>query len=148
MYKHDTYDRRIQLGASRHRWEDAEALRRAERWSGAIYLAGYAIECSLKAWVCYYERCLNFKETKMFSQFGQGGSLHNLSLFLKYLYPLQAVIGKNPEGEYTKAWNTITRMWQKDELRYWNKLGNKDDCERFLEAVKTLHQFILRSQGE
>ena len=42
LYKHDTYDRRIQLGASRHRWKDAEALQRAGRWSGAMYLAGYA----------------------------------------------------------------------------------------------------------
>jgi hypothetical protein len=146
LYKHDTYDRRIQLGASRHRWEDAKALRSTERWIGAIYLAGYAIECSLKAWVCYYERCMNFKETKMFGQFGQGGSLHNLRLFLNYLYPLRAAIARNPE--YAKAWNVITRMWQKDELRYWNKLGNKEDCEDFLEAVNTLHQFILRSQGE
>jgi hypothetical protein len=70
LYKHDTYDRRVQLGASRHRWKDAEALQRAERWSGAMYLASYAIECSLKAWVCSYEQCMNFKETKLFRQQG------------------------------------------------------------------------------
>jgi len=39
-YQHDTYDRRIQLGALRRRREDAEALYNASRWAGAIYLAG------------------------------------------------------------------------------------------------------------
>jgi len=148
LYKHDTYDRRIQLGASRRRWENAETLRNAKHWSGAMYLGGYAIECSLKAWVCYYEGCMNFKDTEMYSQLGQGGALHNLSLFLKYLIPFQNVIADNPQGELTKAWNTITGLWHKDELRYWDKVGNRDDCERFLKAVKTLHQFILQSQGE
>lgn len=31
------------------RARDAEALLNAGRWSGAFYLAGYAIECGLKA---------------------------------------------------------------------------------------------------
>ncbi len=148
LYKHDTYDRRIQLGASRHRWKDAEALQRAGRWSGAMYLAGYAIECSLKAWVCSHEKRLNFKDTKMFRQLGQGAALHNLNLFLDYLGPLYAIVKNRPDGKYANAWHIITYMWQKDKLRYWDKLGNRDDCKRFLEAVKFMYQFILHSQGE
>jgi hypothetical protein len=42
----DTYDRRIQLGASRRRFEDAEILHNQKRWTGAIYMGGYAIECN------------------------------------------------------------------------------------------------------
>ena len=61
-YQHDTYDRRIQLGASRRRREDAEALHGAGRWAGGIYLAGYAIECSLKALICSFEGKNNFIE--------------------------------------------------------------------------------------
>jgi hypothetical protein len=37
---------------ARQRWADATALLEAERFSGAIYLAGYAIECHLKYAVC------------------------------------------------------------------------------------------------
>lgn len=48
LVSYDTYDRRVQLGASRHRYKDAEFLQQSARWNGAIYLAGYAIECSLK----------------------------------------------------------------------------------------------------
>jgi len=39
-------------------------------------------------------------------------------------------------------------MWQKDELRYWNKLEDESRCKRFIEAVKVMHQFILSHQGE
>src|SRR5436853_3949289 len=48
----DTYDYRAQEGASRRRREDALALYNARRWNGAIYLGGYAIECSLKSLIC------------------------------------------------------------------------------------------------
>lgn len=34
--------------ASRHRFADARALLRASRWQGAMYIAGYAVECLLK----------------------------------------------------------------------------------------------------
>ncbi len=59
----DTYGRSIQLGASRRRLEDAEALHRQKRWHGAVYLGGYTIECSLKALICYNEEKQNFKDT-------------------------------------------------------------------------------------
>ena len=51
----DTYDRRCQLGASRRRFEDASALHSCKRWGGAVYMGGYAIECSLKSLICYVE---------------------------------------------------------------------------------------------
>ena len=34
--------------ASRHRFADARALLREARWQGAMYIAGYAVECLLK----------------------------------------------------------------------------------------------------
>jgi hypothetical protein len=33
---------------------DAEALLAAQRWAGAYYLAGYAVECGLKACIMAY----------------------------------------------------------------------------------------------
>jgi MinD-like ATPase involved in chromosome partitioning or flagellar assembly len=56
----DTYDKRCQLGASRRRFEDALALHSCQRWSGAIYLGGYVIECSLKSLICEEEKIDNF----------------------------------------------------------------------------------------
>ncbi len=82
-YQHDTFDRRIQLGASRRRREDAEVLHGSGRWAGATYLAGYAIECSLKALICSFEGTNNFKETRIFKKGAQGNTLHSLMHLLQ-----------------------------------------------------------------
>ncbi len=147
-YQHDTYDRRIQLGASRRRREDADALHDAHRWAGAIYLAGYAIECSLKALICSNEGKNSFKETRMFKRGIQGDTLHNLARLLQEAPAIQRAITLDRTGTYRNAWNTIASLWQKDELRYWDKLGDEDSSKRFLDSVKVMHRFILSQQGE
>ena len=54
---------------SQDRLLDAEALIAASRWSGAYYLAGYAIECALKAAVLrYVERTGIIFEDKKFAE--------------------------------------------------------------------------------
>lgn len=147
-YQHDTYDRRIQLGASRRRREDGETLHTAGRWAGAIYLAGYAIECSLKALICTNEGKNSFKETRMFKRGAQGATLHDLRHLLQELPALQRAIALDRTGTYKNAWNTIAHLWQKDELRYWDKRGDEHDSRRFIDAVKVIHAFILSQQGE
>lgn len=37
-----------QSKASAHRGDDAHALLNATRWRGAMYMAGYSVECSLR----------------------------------------------------------------------------------------------------
>ncbi|HQU42571.1 MAG TPA: hypothetical protein PK867_07145 [Pirellulales bacterium] len=37
-----------QAKAAKHRMDDARALFNATRWRGAMYLAGYSLECLLK----------------------------------------------------------------------------------------------------
>jgi hypothetical protein len=147
-YQHDTYDRRVQLGASRRRREDAENLHNAGRWAGSIYLAGYAIECSLKALICYNENKNSFRDTRICQRGGHGNTLHSLTLLLNESSALQRAIKLDRTNKYKEAWKTITSLWQKDELRYWDKLGNEDDCRRFIDAVKLIHAFILTRQGE
>jgi hypothetical protein len=147
-YNHSTYDSRIQLGASRRRREDAESLHSNGRWAGAIYLAGYAIECSLCALICYREDKYNFKDTQVFKGGTQGATLHNLTRLLSALPSLQRAIKTDRNGVYKQAWQTITDLWQKDELRYWDKVGNENDSTRFIEAVKVIHRYILSELGE
>ena len=147
-YQHDTYDRRIQLGASRRRREDGEALHGTGRWAGAIYLAGYAIECSLKSLICSNEGKNSFKETQIFKRGEQGNTLHSLTHLLRETPAVQRAIMLDRTGKYRTAWNIITSLWQKDELRYWDRLGSEDDSQRFIDAVKLIHTFILNQQGE
>lgn len=147
-YQHDTFDRRIQLGASRRRREDAQALHEVGRWAGAIYLAGYAIECSLKALICFQERKDNLKDTQLYKAVTMGNELHSLIRLLEAMPGFRNTIKLDRTGKYKNAWNTIVHEWQKDKLRYWDKMGDRETSEHFLAAVKVIHDYILRQQGE
>lgn len=145
----DTYDKRCQLGASRRRFEDASALHSRQRWRGAVYMGGYAIECSLKSLICYEEKKNNFKETSVFIKKGlQGASLHDLARLFNNIPSLQRTINLDRTGSYKNAWKTITSTWINDELRYSDKLGDELESTNFIQAVKKWHEQILREQGE
>ena len=45
--------------ASRQRLADAKALLNAARWRGAMYMAGYAVECLLKTKLMHIYNCQN-----------------------------------------------------------------------------------------
>lgn len=48
--------------AGKHRLDDARALLDAGRWRGAMYLAGYAVECLLKVKLMRMYGCRNLNE--------------------------------------------------------------------------------------
>ncbi|MCU0517460.1 MAG: hypothetical protein MUC60_11485 [Oscillatoria sp. Prado101] len=144
----DTYDRRVQLGASRRRLEDAQALDSQKRWAGAVYLGGYAIECSLKSLICYNEGKNNFKDTATFKKGMQGADLHNLAKLLEALPSLERFIQLDRTNTYKQAWNTVSFLWRNDELRYSDKQGDEKESRRFIEAVQILHRLLLEKQGE
>ncbi len=144
----DTYDRRCQLGASRRRLEDAQVLHNQKRWTGAVYLGGYAIECSLKSLICYEQEKNNFKDTWIFKKGLQGSELHSLTKLLGSIPTLQRAIQLDRTNTYRDAWNTVSSLWRNDELRYSEKMGNEEECQRFIEAVQILHRFLLTKQDE
>ncbi|MDJ0737958.1 MAG: hypothetical protein QNJ47_28530 [Nostocaceae cyanobacterium] len=144
----DTYDRRCQLGASRRRLEDAVILHEQKRWTGAIYLGGYAIECSLKSLICYEQRKDNLKDTSTFKKGLQAASLHNLTNLLNALPTLQRYIKLDRTGRYKQAWNLVSSVWRNDELRYSDKVGDEAESKKFIEAVKVLHRLVLDKQDE
>lgn len=144
----DTFDKRSQLGASRRRFEDAQILNSYKRWTGSIYLAGYAIECSLKSLICFEENKNNFKDTNIFQKGLQASSLHNLVTLLEALPLIQRAIQLDRTGKYKEAWNLVTFIWRNDELRYSDKLGDEETSNKFIKAVQLLHTFFLDKQGE
>lgn len=148
----DTYDRRVQLGASRRRLEDAQALHQQKRWSGAMYLAGYAIECSLKSLICYEERKNNFKDTQIFKNGLKAAELHNLARLLDGVPSIESAIQRANKTDrtngYLAAWNMVSSVWRNDELRYSDQSGNERESQRFIESVQKLHRLLLDKQGE
>ncbi len=110
---------------------DARALLRAKRWSGAYYLAGYAVECGLKA--CILRRLeadvgLIFKERR----WAESCWTHNLELLVQLadLRPdLEADLSANQKlkdrWQIVKDWNESSRYLRKD----------KDSAEALFEAI-------------
>jgi len=75
-----------QRKASIHRMEDAQVLFRGRRWRGAMYLAGYAVECRLKYKLMQKWNCFTLEELeKRLASRGVSQSLftHNLDTLLK-----------------------------------------------------------------
>lgn len=142
----DTYGKSIQLGASRRRLEDAKALHDKQRWNGAIYMGGYAIECALKSLICFEDEVYNFKDTRTFKKGFKGSNLHSLVKLLEAVPRVQKAIAIS--NHYQTAWNTISSLWLNDELRYSDKEGNKEESKKFIDAVEKLHQFLLSKQGQ
>ena len=125
----DTYDRRVQLDASRHRYKDALFLQKSERWNGAIYLGGYAIECSLKALICFEGCKNNLKETHLYKggkRRGidvpgiQGAGLHNLWTLYNGSEILKRVIISDTTGKLL-AYNNTTMA--EGLIALWQRIG-------------------------
>ncbi|MBO1351249.1 MAG: hypothetical protein EBE86_029555 [Hormoscilla sp. GUM202] len=112
-------------------------------------MGGYAIESVLKSLICYMEVKNNFKDTKIFKEGLRGADLHSLVKLLEALPDIQRVIqSKETNNPYRQAWNTVSSLWLNDQLRYSDKDGKEKDSQEFIEAVKTLHRFMLNQQGE
>lgn len=73
---------------AKERIKDAEALFRNERFEGAMYICGYAVEIALKSRICKTLRWPNFPQTD--SEFGGQNrkytpfKIHALNLLLSY----------------------------------------------------------------
>ena len=143
-----TYQRKLQLGASRRRREDALILQAQKRWNGASYLGGDAVECSLKALLCYNECLDDFQDTSLFKAGFSGASLHNLVGYLDSVPRFKKAIQLDTTNTYRNAWNCITSHWRTNELRYSDRQGDVQVTRIFLEAVHNIYGLIMRQQGE
>ena len=114
-----------------------------------MYLSGYAVECAFIALICYAECNNNFKDTSAFVSNGiTGSTMHQLSRLLSVSPSIQTAISADMTQKLRTAWSIVASQWKYCQLRYYNKDGNKDDAERFVDAVRTLHALLLRQQGE
>jgi HEPN domain-containing protein len=105
------------------RLRDAKALLTARRWSGAYYLAGYAVECALKA--CVIVRLM---KTDQFPErrYSEQCWTHNLEqLFavagLKAAFDADLAVDANLETNWTilRDWDESSRyaQYSKNEAR-------------------------------
>lgn len=124
-------DSRYYFRSAMQRFEDAEILLAADRTTGAVYLAGYSIECILKALIL--EALPASRRVEVMAEF-RGAKAHNYD-WLRSLY-YDETKGPRFPMEVTEAF-TFVRDWS-SELRYAPFTIAYEDAEGFIEAIKTI----------
>lgn len=116
---------------ARERIKDAEAWFGAERYEGAMYICGYAVEIALKARICKTLRWPDFPQTD--SEFGGQNrkyspfKTHLLNLLLSY------------SGREGKVRNRFTAQW--------SLLDSWDPQSRYNPTIKTTRATRARDKA-
>ena len=107
---------------ARARLRDAQVLLRAQRFDGAYYLGGYAVEIALKARICRTLKWAGFPDAASEFQGLQSLKTHDLEILLRlsgaeakvksrHLAEWSAVLNWNPEKRYQPVGNAF-RPWE------------------------------------
>ena len=115
------------------RLQDAEALLRCQRYDGAVYLCGYALELRLKARICRILHWAGYPDKP--SEFQNYGSFktHDLDVLLR----LAGAEAKRQDPKYLADWSAAVQ-W-KPQARY-KPIGfaARQDAEAMIQSVKRL----------
>ncbi len=132
-----------QAKASVHRLEDARALLNAERWRGAMYMAGYAVECLLKTKLIRIYNCRNLHELEQELQ-RRSVLAEHLTVFTHQLeLLLRLTQGLNRLRHHRTLWPqfVLVNRW----IPAWRSIAdgvNRQDATDFLTAVDQIIQWI------
>jgi HEPN domain-containing protein len=100
---------------AKERIRDAKVLLAARRWSGAYYLAGYAVECGLKACIIVQLKNADDFPDKKFSEQCWTHNLVQLVGLAKLKTELGIKVAADPK--FSACWETV---------RDWNELSRYD----------------------
>lgn len=135
-----------QLKASLKRSIDAAVLMQHGRWLGAMYLAGYAVECRLKAKLMEIMDVWSLDELEgaIEKRMGFRPNLrtHEISVLMTLLDHLVAC-NSRMSVEIRKAYGLCT-MWN-SQFRYSPVDSSEIECRKFFNAVEKLNRFISSS---
>jgi hypothetical protein len=116
------------------RLQDAERLLGIMRWACAYYVAGYSVECALKAFIVrnVEQTGFLFDEKKAASQFIDSFFVHDLEKLFK-VANLEADFGiaRGANPALDKYWNTV-KSW-KETSRYEQK--GQPEAEALVQAI-------------
>jgi HEPN domain-containing protein len=126
-----------------HRRDDALALLNAGRWRGSMYLAGYSLECLLKAKLMQRFGCNNLRDLEDELQrrklLGTQSTIftHQLEVLVRLSDGLDRLRTNRtlwPEFNIVNRW---IPAW-----RYNPELSNAADAEDFFDAVDRIRHWI------
>ena len=123
-------DARLYYRCAIQRFEEAEVLLDAEKPTGAVYLAGYGIECILKALVLMAVPSRNRREVMNSFRGGQG---HDYE-WLKTQYVTSG--GARLPADINRNF-TLVNDWSTD-LRYSPRSVRASDADAFVKAAEAI----------
>lgn len=110
------------------RLAEAAALLQAERFDGAYYLAGYAVECALKACIAKGTQLYEFPDRKRV----EASHSHNLRELMRVAGLENARVEKvGNDPEFRTNWD-IVQSWS-EQSRY--RRNSRNDAHSILDAV-------------
>lgn len=107
---------------------ESQALFRARHFSGAYYLAGYAIECALKACIAKESKRYEFPDKKRVNE----SYTHDLKALAKLSYINQALLAEvSSDPGFQANWDIVTRWSEKS--RY--ETADRAKAKSLLDAI-------------
>lgn len=141
--KYEYGGRTEQAKAAFKRRDDARALAEKERWRGAMYLGGYAVECRLKAKLMEMFNARTLDDLGKILSRKTRGKVNVATHSIEYLFGFTGARDRllsHGNERVLKAYrccNTWTTSW-----RYRPDDGKSEECEQFLNAVEVFYGFI------
>ena len=129
--------------AGRHRLDDARALLDASRWRGAMYMAGYSVECLLKTKLMRIFNCRHLGELE--EELQNKGILaarstvftHQLELLLRLTNAIDRLRRNEEQWRMFNLVNRWVPAW-----RYTADQSNSEDAKDFLSAIENILHWI------
>lgn len=118
------------------RIREAKVLLKAGQFSGAYYLAGYSVECALKA--CFAKTVKRYDFPDKTS--ARRVFVHNLTDLLELAQlkkVLQAAMQAN--SRLDSAWDTVSKWNEESRYAVWHK----DDAEVLIDAIVRRRDGVL-----
>ena len=130
-------------GASRQRLEDARALLNASRWRGAMYMAGYAVECLLKTKLMHIYDCKNLRELEDLLRQRSILPVHRTVFThqLEDLLRLTPGYNRLMQNRDTLALFNKVNRWIPN-WRYTSKLTDRREATEFMTSIERFMHWI------
>ena len=120
------------------RTEEAEALLRAKKWAGAYYLAGYAVECGLKACIAKKTKRHDFPPDKDFVGKCYTHKLETLVVQAGVQVIFEAARTADPDLNVN--WNIVT-YW--DEKARYERKRSRAQAQELYDAITDATHGVL-----
>jgi hypothetical protein len=116
---------------------EAKALLAAEEWSGAYYLAGYSVECALKAVIAKEVKRHDFPDRDRVNR-SYTHKLPDLDVLARL--DAEIAVERKAKSGFAAAWATVSEWDEKSRYAIWTA----DEAWAMVDAVGRRKDGVLR----